>query len=324
MSTSVSEDFVLLEQDRHDMLGGQFLTRPTSTATNAGPVLLGIDAHGLRHLLVPTTLQAVPEDRRSAGVALVGQILTVGSSEVLYADLVCRAHELSLVFERLVEDVLNRLDGSESETTPVLHETLDEWRRLFESSPRGLGRDAAVGLIGELVVLERLAQDHPNAALEAWRGPRRSIHDFVVPDRALEVKSTASVDGNTVEISNLDQLDSADLTDLRLVVVHLRPDDAAPSIDDRIRSLLRMGVPRTTFLDLLAQLGHIFEARDADEHRYVARRTRVWEVNDDFPGLRRSRLENTQLRGVSSVTYQLAVDSIGQPQDEEVLDAWVS
>ena len=56
-------------------------------------------------------------------------------------------------------------------------------------------------------MLRLLATDNPIRALDAWRGPTKSVHDFVRGGAELEVKTTTSVDGNFVAISNIDQFD---------------------------------------------------------------------------------------------------------------------
>ena len=61
------------------------------------------------------------------------------------------------------------------------------------------------------------------------------------------MKTTTSVDGNFVSISNIDQLDPAAIISLHLVVVHAREDSAAPSLDERIDELVGLGVPQYAF-----------------------------------------------------------------------------
>ena len=56
-------------------------------------------------------------------------------------------------------------------------------------------------------MLRLLATHNPVGALDAWLGPSMSVHDFVRGGAELEVKTTTSVDGNFVSISNIDQLD---------------------------------------------------------------------------------------------------------------------
>ena len=316
--STVADGYVLLEQDHRKMLGGQFVTRPQEVAVKSGPVQLGLDAYGLRHLLIPMDRpEDVREDRRSGGVLLVRETLQIDDEEVAFADLVCQVPELAPVFERLVDDVLTRIDKDPDQPLSAVQAALEEWRRLLLGTPRGLGREAGVGLVGELAVLEQLAARDPANALDAWRGPTGAVHDFVSGGRAIEVKSTASVDGNFVEISNLDQLDPADLAELQLLVVHLRANDASPSIDDRLDHLIQMGVPKPVLIDRVAAVGHTYGAEGVDPHRYSVRSIRVWHVDSQFPGLRRSALTEQHLRGIGRVRYELAVDSAPRPLDDD-------
>lgn len=59
MTGSASEQFALLLGDNRPT-GARVLTRPTGVSTALGPVLLGIDDAGLRHLLVPVQDSELP------------------------------------------------------------------------------------------------------------------------------------------------------------------------------------------------------------------------------------------------------------------------
>src|SRR5437763_15646474 len=108
----------------------------------------------------------------------------------------------------------------------------------MKAAGQSVTRETVIGLVGELEVLRLLAAHNPVGALDAWRGPSRSVHDFVRDGAELEVKTTTSVDGNFISISNIDQLDPAVVASLHLVVVHAREDSTAPGLDGRIHALI--------------------------------------------------------------------------------------
>jgi hypothetical protein len=235
---------------------------------------------------------------------------------------------LALVFERLVEDVLARMASGRPQGLAAIHVTLDEWRELLRTAGTPLDRDTILGLIGELEILRRIGASDPTAALRAWKGPRRTVHDFVIKGHALEVKSTAAIDGNTVSVSNIDQLDPSETDELHLVVVHCKESDQAPGLDDRIRELLNLGFPRGQLLDAVADAGYVFESSVAGMPRFAVRSVRVWSIDADFPGLRRGDIPEERRRGVSRIRYDLALDSaaprLKDAEASKLLGEWLS
>lgn len=307
--SEVGEHFVLLEAQARDVAGSQLLTRAVGVKIGRRDTLVAIDAAGQKHLLIPVAVTAIDGDNASQGVTLGRRVLRTNSDDVTYADLHCRIPSLDLVFERLAEDVLTRLAVDDSAPVSTCRKVLDEWRALLKSAGQGVTREMVIGLIGELEVLRLLATHNPIGAVDAWRGPSKSVHDFVRGDGELEVKATTSVDGNFISISNIDQLDPTITASLHLVVVHAREDHAAPDLDDRMDELVSLGVPRDALLTKVATAGYVYGTGSPVEDRFRVRSVRGWIVGDSFPGLRRAELGETRLKGVSRIRYELALDS---------------
>jgi hypothetical protein len=305
----VGEHFVLLEAQARDVAGSQLLTRKVGIKIGGGDILAAIDAAGHKHLLIPLTVNAVDGDNASQGVTLGFRVLHTDSGDVTYADLHCRISSLALVFERLVEDVLNRLAVDDSAPVSTCRKVLDEWRALLKAAGQSITRETVIGLVGELEVLRLLAVHNSIGALDAWRGPSMSVHDFVRDGAELEVKTTTAVDGNFISIANIDQLDPGGLTSLHLLVVQAREDSTAPGLDERIDELIGLGVPQDTLLTKLATAGYVYGSGVAIEDRFRVRSVRAWIVGDSFPGLRRAELGESRIKGVSKIRYELALDS---------------
>jgi hypothetical protein len=322
--SEIGEHFVLLEAKAREISGTQVLTRPVGVKVRARDVLAAIDAAGQKHVLIPLTVDVVDEDHTSQGVTLESRILRVGSDDVTYADLHCPISSLDLVFERLVEDVLNRLIRESSTPVATCRKVLDDWRALLKTAGQSISRETVVGLVGELEVLRRFADRDPVGALDAWRGPSKSVHDFVRGGAELEVKTTASVDGNFVSISNIDQLDPTLVASLHLMVVHAREDARAANLDERIDELLDLGLPRDILLAKVASAGYVYESGIAIEDRFRIRSVRAWVVGGSFPGLRRAELGEVRLKGVSMLRYELALDSAPKRLSDEEFDSFVA
>lgn len=326
MTVDVSEQFLYLQQAAGDVSGNSLMTRCIGVQACGQDVRLGLDAFGLKHLLVPMSESTTVKDLDSAGVSLGKRELLVADSSHLYLDMHCRQPQLNLVFERLVEDVVTRLAADATTPVRTCRTALNEWRALLRAAGQTVARDVVIGLVGELEVLRLLAERDAALALATWRGPDAGVHDFACGGRVLEVKATSSVDGNFVSISNLDQLDPSLVERLDLVVVHVREDDTAPSLDERIDGLLQMGLDRQLLLEKVAEAGYVYEAGVTERDRYRVRSLHAWAVEEGFPGLRRSDLSEARAKGVSKVRYELALDSAPPRLSDEalrrLLDEW--
>lgn len=326
--TTLAEHFFLLESETEALSGSQLMTRPIGVEISGHEVLIAIDSDQHRHLLIPVAYDEdeVEEDRSSQGVTLAPRVLRVAADDITYVDLHCHMTSLGRVFEELISDVLGRLANDRSEPAATCYKTLKEWRALLKISRQDISRETVVGLVGELEVLRLLAGRDPVMALDSWHGPSTSVHDFVRGDGAeLEVKTTTSVDGNFVSISNIDQLDPTLVASLHLVVVHAREDPQESSLDERIDALVRLGMPQVTLLTKVASAGYVYGSGAVND-RFRIRSVRAWRVNASFPGLRRDELSEARLRGVSKIRYELALDSAPRhlPEDEfsNFINAW--
>lgn len=314
----VGESFALLLTGDLPEGATQVSTRPSGTTTDLGQILLGVDRLGRRHVLIPCNPGSLMNDRISRGITLTPKELVVGDTTHVFADLTCEIPRLAQVFERLAEILVERLEGSNA-PMPVIAQTLEEWRALLQHALADISRETVLGIVGELEILRILAT-HSNEAIQYWAGPRGAVHDFVRGGRAIEVKATASVDGNSVRISNLDQLDPGTVTDLHLAVAHLKESADAASIDDRIAQLIEAGVSQTELEQGLGFLGYVRGMSDAVATRFEVRGVRWWNVADDFPGLRSSDIDPGRLQAVGRVSYDLMLAAAPPHMPEQQVD----
>ena len=98
------------------------------------------------------------------------------------------------IFRVIALDLLAVVDGPMPVTVgwARLQQRIEAWQACLRARRRGLTREEQVGLYGELVCLRVIAATvSMTTALEAWKGPLRGLHDFVLADRALEVRQPA-------------------------------------------------------------------------------------------------------------------------------------
>lgn len=316
---NVADEFLLLSGFGEAPSVSGIKTRELGVLVPAGAVLLGLDSERGRHLLVPVGAERVAEDRQSRHVTVSERILLGHEGQALrFVDLACGDQTLARVFEQLVEDVVSRLaEGAPADL--VCQIALDDWRDLLRGGSAPIAREKALGLFGELTVLEMLSGQDPVGAVTAWVGPSGAPRDFVCGGRALEIKTTASVDGDSIRVSNIDQLDPIDLDRLDLVVVHVREDENGDSLDDLIERILRVGVPRKALMVALEAAGYVFGSDST--FAFSVRSCRSWLVDEDFPSMRVADIDPQRRSSISHVTYDLALTSEPSARDSSELGA---
>ncbi|MFI5906023.1 PD-(D/E)XK motif protein [Dactylosporangium sp. NPDC051541] len=280
--------------------------------TSAGPVRLASNAHGLPHLLVPLLRNANDvEDKRSSGVHLTTRTLVVDDHLVRFLDLECRRASVAGVFTGLAADICIVLARAESTPEHAVPKALEAWRELLGGREQWTVQRLA-GLYGELLVLEQLLTLDAKAT-DAWTGPNGAAQDFRRHPNALEVKTTTSPQGRLVRIHGAEQLvrqpkGSLTMVWLRVTTSGSDVADGLPSIIERCTAL---GEPHTIFARL-DRLG--FPALSSPEIRTVRFSLidhRLFDVNDDFPGITPARFSSGVVpAGISGIEYYVDLDTV--------------
>jgi hypothetical protein len=167
------------------------------------------------------------------------------------------------IFVPFIADVLIRL--SELGLPKAFDETLEDWRELWAGKSGRLSLHQQRGLLGELIVLQKLL-GHSLEAIQAWRGPLRELHDFISDTLHLEVKTT-NRQPPSVRISHISQVAPFHGgARLALLVLGLEKGDdlSLPGIIENIRKKLENS-PHVPYLEkVLRRAGY----RDEHEANY--------------------------------------------------------
>lgn len=164
--------------------------------------------------------------------------------------------------------------------------------RALLSARARLSESQQHGLLGELILLEALLEDHGPQALDWWLGPTGEQHDFACPDFDLEVKSTVSERRQHI-ISGVDQLRPNPGRPLWLLSIQITRAGGAAGISlaevvSRLRTALS-GDDR--FRSALQDIGWRDEDADLYTTGYLLRSTpKAYPVDDDFPAITSDRL----------------------------------
>jgi len=184
-----------------------------------------------------------------------------------------------------------------------------------------LGIERQIGLLGELLFLERLVTKHGIKALNAWLGPMGEPHDFRWQMQECEVKTTVSP-YRTHTIHGPEQLVPSQGCSLHLVSVLLGPPGAGSgfSLTGKVEDLARLfaAVPES-----LGRFTHALTAcgfRTADRAQYTRlytprRPMALVRVDETFPAITRSTIHavlGPLAPRVEALQYDVNVDGLEQ------------
>jgi hypothetical protein len=288
---------------------GDFRVYDTPVTSRGRPAMLGIDAEGRRHLLVPVNdSEPVPEDRSGTGIHILSRKLEAKDRVQILADVVCLRPDLNELFDILIADILNAVTQTTGNPALECRLVLERWRELLAQS-RGakLGLEALIGLFGELSCLLRILRLNP-AALKVWRGPEKGRHDFLGETCALEVKTRLSRRGRFCEIHGVEQLEPPTGLDLYLAILRIEESgDVGQSVPDILEDIFQTGISRRDLADALAKAG--YDLRDSTEYRnrrFSIVEELIYHIENEFPRIVNSSFATGSVpAGVIALAYEL-------------------
>jgi hypothetical protein len=193
-----------------------------------------------------------------------------------------------------------------------------------------LGVERQIGLLGELIFLQRLVSTEGPEALDSWLGPLGEPHDFRVSKYEFEVKTTVSPH-RVHTIHGLEQLVPQEGCSLYLVSVLLGPPGSGNgfSLSDKVAELSLRFAPASKrasqFIAALESCGF----RDADRAHYGRRFTTrrpmaLVPVDAGFPVVTRPIIQGVLgplASRVGSFQYDVNVDGLEHEEGTEEFDA---
>lgn len=207
-------------------------------SVGAGEVLAAVDTEDHFVVLVPLSHgEVVPIDNSGSSVRLK-RYEAAGKA---YVGVVCLKPDLNDIFLMFVRDLVEFLP-TKGNACAIVADAVYRWRTLFADADQNglLSLPQIAGLLAELQTLEKILTKDPLRELDVWTGPNKSQHDFRTAAHALEVKATMAREGLRLQISSIEQLNSAEDVSLHLAAYRYEPDaegDSVPAAVARIRNL---------------------------------------------------------------------------------------
>jgi len=166
--------------------------------------------------------------------------------------------ELSEIFLSFIRFTLDDIASQTSidNVISLIIEKYEDWSAFFASG--GLGKDSTskiIGIIGELLILEKVIKTLDETAISTWWGPVRHRHDFEFANSGIEVKTTINPHSNEVEIHGLKQLSPDPGRSLYLAHLKLNLDPQGLNLSDLINRLLASNVSKFELEEKIGKSG---------------------------------------------------------------------
>lgn len=217
---------------------------------------------------------------------------------------------LSLFYHFCVDMINETQNYSGDDAYKEIVNRFNQWKKMFSISNKTLSENEVLGLIGELLFLEKYAFKTYGItnSLNAWSGPEPTHKDFSYKNEWYEIKSINSFK-NSVSISSLEQLDSE--LDGHLIVYFfekMSPNFSGISLNklvSNISSTLTYEIDRDLFFNKLKQAGYSFN-EIYDNYVYNFVKVEKYLVNKDFPRIKANALP----KEINKVQYDILISLI--------------
>lgn len=303
---SVAGQWTVLRTDPRNTAGLEIPSMPLGVGTATGSIRLAVGPNGEARLLLPLATQERLNGVEAAGaLAVTVSTFTHGGRAHRFLDLTCLSLELEPVFGEVVDEIVSRVSRGIG-CLEAARTTLDDFRNLLDASPSDrIDRSRVAGLVGELVVLNRLLDLSPSA-WRAWRGPAGDRHDFRATDTSLEVKASLRAGSERVTINGLEQLAAPSGGTLHLAHFTLEPVAGGLLTIGALGSRALATADDPSHLrDLLAGVGCPDVAADEwNQDAFRIESESHYRVEADFPRIVSSAFKGSgPPPGVDDVTY---------------------
>ena len=218
------------------------------------------------------------------------------------------------IFYHLCQDLVSRTEGISDPLAAFSRITarLKDWRALFERNGI-LSVQEVQGLFAELTFLEECLINgviSVSDAAEAWAGPDKNAHDFIITDTAVEIKSITGSKEEKLNISSEHQL-LTHLSRLYIRVYFLAKDNdgnTGVSLNQKVRNIINLirDVNITDTLNRkLARTGYL-DIPAYDRPCFTVQKVQTYHVSEAFPKLTPYNLSSA----ISNVSYSVSFNHI--------------
>lgn len=219
------------------------------------------------------------------------------------------------LFTKVAIDLVNLMESTSTQEGSRIHgamiSRIRAWQAFMKRESDGvLSTEEEIGLFGELLVLRNLLADGVSEfdALDSWAGPEDGLHDFLLGDGAIEVKTTVAPAGFLAKITNLDQLDDCLHQPLFIAAVRLAQLDdgmTLPELIDQVTGRLQDPGAAALLNSRLVSTGYMDTMRPEYRRRFRCSELTYRIVGPDSPRLTRANVPAS----IHEARYSLDLDA---------------
>lgn len=296
---------------------GEKITARLAMPDKSRKLYIGLDSVKQRHLLIPLEENEDEyNDSESRGLSVkTRELIIKGSEQRKYIDIICQDISGHVIFDAIAEDIAEKLDRGISRE--IVINVLDKWRNFWGKPMQDmLSHNEIIGLFAELWFLYYwlFPKMSELSAVNAWRGPFSSRHDFEWVGKSVEVKATTNVQSRIHKINGIEQLSPPENGELFLFSLRIREEQGADNDVLNLIFLCREKLKNdyeaiSKFENILGIISYSpihdkeylkFKFRVVDE--------KLYKVTDEFPRLIVDSLVKGVPAGVSAVEYNINLD----------------
>jgi hypothetical protein len=162
---------------------------------------------------------------------------------------------------RLIED-----SEEEENTQKIIEKLISQWKKYWMEGKITFSKIEQIGLIGELLVLEKLIDIQDNilkkkSCLDLWKADEigAKLHDFQGPNGNLEVKTSATIP-RKIFVDKLDQFDNKKISPKSLTLLYVKLIEGKgmtlPKVVERVKSKFSKVGSSIEFEEMIEKRGY--------------------------------------------------------------------
>jgi len=277
----------------------------------------GIDSSKQRHILIPLNdKEKGLSDSQSRGLSVVTKDLVVGGFKPQrYLDIICQDSNGHIIFNVIAKEIVECLERGEPQE--IVANVISKWRRFWRQAPKEmLSYEQIIGLYAELWFLYNwmFKKLDVSKAVNSWRGPFSSRHDFEMKGKSIEAKATTKQQNRTHKVHGIDQLSPPENSKLMFFSLRLREEQGAendlPLLIGLIQEKLKENIETLSkFENTLAVAGYspvYNEEYSKLKFRIVDQK--LFDVTDEFPRIINDSFVSGLPSGVGTIEYTISLD----------------
>lgn len=297
---------------------GDKITAKLAMPSISKRVYVGLDSLKQRHLLI--SLEEKEEeysDSQSRGLLITTKQLTIRglSRQNKYIDIVCQDPAGYIIFNTIAGEIAEKINnGSPKE---VVASVINKWRNFWGKPAKELlSYNEITGLFAELWFLcfWLIPKIDKLEAVNRWRGPLLSRHDFEWTGMSVEVKSTTQRHSRTHRIHGTDQLSPPEEGILLLFSLRINEEQGSnntlPVMIASCREKLKDNIEALSRFDNLIAIIGYSPHYDEEYSKYKFRviDEKLFNVTGEFPRITVKSFNNDVPPGVGMIEYSINLD----------------